>query len=108
MQNQLQKSLGNKIRKLRKSKGLNQEELAEKLNIAVNTLSNIERGNAFMTSTTIEKIADIFEISYKDLFSFQDNITSKELYNNIISRLNLIKNNHDKLLILDSITQTLI
>lgn len=108
MDNELQKLLGNKIRKLRKNSGLNQDELAEKLGIATNTLSNIERGKAFMTSATLEKIANIFCVSYSDLFKFNNEVSAKDLYNNIIKRLNNIKEDKDKLLAIDYIVNLII
>jgi transcriptional regulator with XRE-family HTH domain len=39
-----QPNLGKKIAKLRKAKGLTQEELVEKCNISVRTLQRIEAG----------------------------------------------------------------
>ena len=84
------------------------EELAEKLNIATNTLSNIERGNAFMTSSTLEKISNIFQIEYSELFDFSTEKDCEKMYKNIITRLNLIKENPTILTYLDNITKILI
>ena len=63
MDSYIQQQLGNKIRKYRKLKGLSQEQLAEEIGIATNTLSSIERGNAFMTAQTLEKIIKIFGVT---------------------------------------------
>lgn len=108
MNNELRIQLGKKIRELRKNKGLSQEQLAERLDIAINTLSNIERGNSFMTSSTLEKISKIFEVSYSELFNFIENKDSKYLYDLILTRLNLIRDNYEKLSILDKFTEILI
>ncbi|MCD8378626.1 MAG: helix-turn-helix domain-containing protein, partial [Candidatus Gastranaerophilales bacterium] len=109
MNNELQTKLGQRIKQLRLTMGLSQEKLAEKLDIAINTLSNIERGNSFMTSATIEKLVKIFGISYEELFSFggshEDNV---DLYDKIIFRLNLIKNSPEKLKIFETITKLFI
>lgn len=108
MKNELQQKLGLKIRKLRKVTGMSQETLAEKLDIAINTLSNIERGNAFMTSNTLEKISSIFGIEYSELFNFSTENDCTKLYEKILTRLNLAKNNPKILAYLDTITQVLI
>lgn len=108
MKNKLQEKLGQKIKNLRKVAGMSQETLAEKLNIATNTLSNIERGNAFMTSSTLEKISNIFQIEYSELFDFSAEKDCEKMYKNIITRLNLIKENPTILTYLDNITKILI
>ncbi len=108
MKNKLQEKLGQKIKNLRKVAGMSQETLAEKLNIATNTLSNIERGNAFMTSSTLEKISNIFQIEYSELFDFSTEKNCEKMYKNIITRLNLIKENPTILTYLDNITKILI
>ncbi len=108
MKNNLQTKLGLKIRNLRKISGMSQESLAEKLDIAINTLSNIERGNAFMTSNTLEKIVGIFGIEYSELFDFSNKTDCEKLYENILTRLNLVKDNEKLLTQLDTITKVLI
>lgn len=108
MKNDLQTKLGLKIKSLRKISGMSQETLAEKLDIAINTLSNIERGNAFMTSNTLEKIVGIFGIEYSELFDFSTKTDCEKLYKNIHTRLNLIKDNEKILTLLDAITKVLI
>ena len=108
MQNELQRKLGQKIKKLRKVVGMSQEMLAEKLDIATSTLSNIERGNAFMTSNTLEKISVIFGVDYSELFDFSTETDCEKLYENILTRLNLAKNNPTILSYLDTITRILI
>jgi len=50
-------SLGNKIRKLRKTLGLTQEQLAEKVGIDDKHLSKIENGLHLPTYKTIEKLS---------------------------------------------------
>ena len=59
MYTNIQEQLGNRIKKLRKIKGLSQESFAEQIDIAVNTLSSIETGKAFMTSQTLGKILEV-------------------------------------------------
>jgi transcriptional regulator with XRE-family HTH domain len=51
-----QPNLGKKIAKLRKAKGLTQEELVEKCNLSVRTLQRIESGEVMPRSYTIKLI----------------------------------------------------
>ncbi|MDB5284926.1 MAG: family transcriptional regulator [Bacteroidota bacterium] len=51
-----QPNLGRKIAKLRKAKGLTQEELVEKCNLSVRTLQRIEAGEVMPRSYTIKLI----------------------------------------------------
>lgn len=108
MKNELQTKLGLRIKTLRKIAGMSQETLAEKLDIATSTLSNIERGNAFMTSNTLEKISTIFGLDYSELFDFSAETDCEKLYDNILTRLNLARNNPKLLAYLDTITRILI
>ncbi len=96
----IQKQLGSRIRELRKAQGFSQETFAEEIGIATNTLSSIERGNAFMTASTLEKIIDILNIQPQDLFKFSNKKTNQDLYDTIISKINNIKNNGERLTIL--------
>lgn len=96
----IQKQLGSRIRELRKTQGFSQEAFAEKIGIATNTLSSIERGNAFMTASTLEKIIHILNIQPQDLFNFQTNKSNQDLYNSIITKINNLKNNNERLTIL--------
>lgn len=108
LNNLLQKNLGLKIKKLRLANGYSQEVFAEKIDVAINTLSNIERGNAFMTSTTLEKIVEVLGVAYSELFDFPEEVDLEKLYKSILSRLKLFKNNSEKLKILDFITKNLL
>ena len=52
----IKKLLGEKIKSLRKSRGLSQMEFAEKIDISLNGLGIIETGKGFLTADTLEKI----------------------------------------------------
>lgn len=56
-------SIGENIKKYRKEKGLTQRELADKLNIATNSLSRYEIGERRPPIDMIEKIAEILNIT---------------------------------------------
>ena len=72
----LRKPLGNKIRYFRKLKGLTQEQLAEKIGIETNTLSNIETGKSFMSFKVFQKLPEILEVQPYEFFIYDENITA--------------------------------
>ena len=100
MKSYIQQQLGNRIKELRKIRGLSQEVLAEQIGIATNTLSSIETGNAFMTSQTLEKILEILNITPKELFTFPENTSNEDLYSSILEKIEFIKNDNERLKII--------
>ena len=93
----LQKQLGKRIQELRKQRGLSQEQLAEKIDIANNTMSNIERGNSFMTAPTLERIMDVLCVSPRELFTFTDENDADDVYRYILLKIKFAKNDISKL-----------
>lgn len=79
--------LGNKIKIIRLSLGLTQEELAEKIGLERNSISKIETGKRFPSYKTIEKLVYCFNIKYSDLFSFDKNEVYADYSKLIISEL---------------------
>ena len=66
-------NLGNNILKLRKENKLSQEELAEKVNVTRQTISNWELGSTQPTPEQLKLLSKIFNISVDELL---DNDTS--------------------------------
>lgn len=60
-------TLGTRLAEIRKSKKLKQTELAEKLNVSQQVISNIERGVTAPDIEQLKKIADIYNISLDQL-----------------------------------------
>ena len=54
---------GQRIRKLRKARGLSQEKLSEMLDISVTHMSHIETANTKMSFSLIIKIAEVLDVS---------------------------------------------
>ena len=65
----IKKELGEKIKRLRKSRGLTQEQLAELVDISSRNLSNIEQGISFAKAETLEKIIISLNTSTQELFA---------------------------------------
>lgn len=88
--------LGLRIRELRKTKKLTQEQLAEIAKIEIPSLSNIENGKNYPNSETIEKIAKGLCVEIFELYIFEHFIEpSKE---KMLYEINFLLNNDDKLL----------
>ena len=61
---------GKRLKKLRIKKGLTQEQVAEKLNIAERNISKIECGDNFPRPDKLSKLATILGVTVQDLFNF--------------------------------------
>ncbi|MBQ7450418.1 helix-turn-helix transcriptional regulator [bacterium] len=79
--------LGKRIKEIRKEHGLTQEEFAEMINISQRTLSGIEVGKNFLTSQTLDKILEVFEMQPDDLFKLKNLRSAKELKKEITKAL---------------------
>ena len=68
MENSLQIKVGKRIRKIRESKGISQQELAAKCNFEKSNMSRLEAGRVNSTLATLEKIALALEVNIIELF----------------------------------------
>lgn len=84
----LKEKFGLRLQKIRKSKGLTQEKLAEKIGVDTPHISNIERGKYFVTAETLENIATALEIDVRDLFDFGHIREREEIASEIKTYLN--------------------
>jgi transcriptional regulator with XRE-family HTH domain len=66
------KTIGQRIRKLRKEKKLTLVEIAKRTNVAQATLSRIETGSMIGTVESHQKIADVLGVSLAELYSEAD------------------------------------
>jgi transcriptional regulator with XRE-family HTH domain len=71
MTDNLDKLFGNRIRELRKAKGMTQEDCAFKAGIDVSYLGYVERGQQSPTLRKIEEIAKSLEVEVAELFYFK-------------------------------------
>ena len=69
------KEIGKRIRQKRKEKKLTQEALAEKLDITVGYVSQIERG---VTKISLERLAEIGAVLDTELSSFLNGTVQKQ------------------------------
>lgn len=62
----------NRLEEIRKSKGLNQEELAEILEVSRQTISSLENGRYNPSILLAFKIARYFDMSIEDIFIYEE------------------------------------
>lgn len=72
------KVFGEKVRNIRKNKGLSQEDLAEKSDLHNTYIGGIERGERNLSLKSIEKIARALKTPAYALLKKQDFIVSEE------------------------------
>lgn len=99
----LQNDIGEKIRQLRKSKGLTQAQLAEKVDIDNKHLSRIEKGRHMPTYNIIKKLSEvlefnIFELDKKELTEIKQ---PDKTYLKALNILNSAQNDIEKKYYLD-------
>ena len=75
----IKSQLGARIKELRKSKKITQEQLVEIIGSDTNNLSKIENGKKFMSAEKIVKISEALNVKIKDLFDFGHILSDKEL-----------------------------
>jgi transcriptional regulator with XRE-family HTH domain len=65
---ELRRVLSTNIKHYRSLRGWSQVKLAEEIDISTNFLADIETGKSWVSSLTLVKLANIFEIEVYDLF----------------------------------------
>ena len=67
---ELNKLLGRKIKEIRESRGLTQQQLAELCDLHTTSIGMIEIGRRMPSLSTLELIVKTLDIDYQDLFDF--------------------------------------
>ncbi len=62
--------LGERIRELRKIRGLTQDQFAELIDVEQKHVSRLELGKSFPTVERLEKISQALQIPLRDIFDF--------------------------------------
>ncbi len=80
----VEKLIGSQIARVRKERELTQANLAEKIDVTVETISRLERGVSMPSIKTLGAISKALSIRLKDLFDFeregkQINLTKEEI-----------------------------
>lgn len=93
----IKKEIGEKIKKIRKNKGLTQEKLSEMIDITPRNLCMIEVGANFPKPETLEKILIALDITTEELFSNNHLQENSILIENIKNDIKEIESNKPKL-----------
>lgn len=88
------KLLGKRIKEIRKRNNLSQEKLAELAKIEPTSLSNIENGRNYPSFSTLEKILNILNTDFIEIFKFKHHNEPKNLLSEIET---ILKNNPEKM-----------
>lgn len=81
--NLLKKLFGNRVKELRKSNEMTQEQLAEKLGLDTPNLCRLENGTHFPQTKNLIKLASILNVEIKDLFEYEHIKAKQELLTEI-------------------------
>lgn len=93
------KLIGKRIKEHRKKKSMTQEVLAEKADVTVGYISQIERGICKVNLDTISVIANILECELTDLISGSSTLQSSYLQDEIYSKLKLCSEKQKKMVL---------
>lgn len=83
---ELKKSLGRQIQKIRKRQKLTQEKLAELIGIEVPSMSNIETGKYAPSIETLQKLSEVLDVKPWEFYYF-DEISPAEMKQELIKAL---------------------
>lgn len=93
--NKIKKLLGQRIKEIRKSRGLTQEELAEKIGIGTPNISYFETGKFAPSIENFEKIVNALQVEPYEFYNFNHIKTTTEMRNELYEALstndNLVK-----------------
>lgn len=80
MEKELVKKIIGSLREIRKSKGMTQQELADKSNLSLPFISFIETGNRIPSLESLITILEVFDMSLSDFFlPYSQDSDDKEL-----------------------------
>jgi len=71
--NKMTNNVAEKIKRLRKSKGFSQDDMAEKMHISQSAYARIETGESHSWAAHIEKLSEILEVKPEDFLTDETN-----------------------------------
>lgn len=91
----IRKIIGNNVLNARKIRNLSQEQFAEMIGIEPSALSKIENGKSYPSQQTIENIIYALKIKPDVLFKTEEKIDIEKAYNELLVKLEKIKQNEE-------------
>ncbi len=83
MESSIKKLFGKRVKELRKSKKLTQEQLAKEIGMDTQNFCKMENGSHFPQTKNLYKIAIALNVEIKDLFDYSHFEQKEELINEI-------------------------
>jgi transcriptional regulator with XRE-family HTH domain len=80
MPDDIEKLIGAQIARIRKEREITQEQLAESVDVATETISRLERGVSVPSLKTLEKISWALHTSLRDLLDFEYPQKPKDIF----------------------------
>ena len=80
--------LGRKIKRLRHERGITQADLAEKADVSLKHLGEIERGRGNPTLKSLDNLSKSLGVALSDLFDFEGEKSEDVLRKEVAARLN--------------------
>lgn len=104
----IKEEFGKKIKRMRVSRGLTQEMLAEQIDISQRALSAIETGENFVTAETLDKLLSALNTTTEDIFATNHLKNTEELIAQIDSNIKKLSIDPVKIEIIYTITKSLL
>ncbi|NOU96214.1 helix-turn-helix domain-containing protein [Paenibacillus sp. LMG 31456] len=79
MDNLILKKVGQRLRELRKQKGLTQEELAERCGFHYTYIGGVERAEKNISLINLQKLCDGLQVQVQEVFNYEFSINLKQL-----------------------------
>lgn len=86
----LKEQFAKKLKSIRKSRKLTQEQLAELVDVDFRYISFLENARSFPSCDLLEKITKALNISYADLFIYEENLSREEIKKQLIEIIQLL------------------
>lgn len=77
----------NRLKELRKEKGLTQKNLSKEIGIPLRTIQNWENGESQIKPDKAQKLADFFGVSIAHLLAYDDNDFEKQIRIDTLTKL---------------------
>ncbi len=88
---EIQSRLGENLKRIRKSKKITQEKLAEKANVSPDTIKSLEQGRTWLSDSVLSQITEALNIDVVKLFipvadSFKEDTENKSLLKKAVAQ----------------------
>ena len=83
-------SIGTRIKKIRESKGLSQEELAHKSDVSQSTISSIESSKSMPSALNLYKITKVLEVDLEEILSKSGEMNNSDFKDSAMAVYNQI------------------